>query len=198
MAANSAPHAASTTLLFLGDDLALDFINTAYGVDEEHQECLGSDAQVLEWLQRADLPASPEAVPSRPGALLKAALALRETARKLVEQRKAGNVGDVAPLNRVLALGSAYRELVWSKRQEPVVELRRRVASAEALLVPVAEAVAALLAQGDFALVRRCESSDCTLWFHDHTKSHRRRWCSMAQCGNRQKVAAFRARQKAE
>ncbi|MFI4982934.1 MAG: CGNR zinc finger domain-containing protein, partial [Nevskiales bacterium] len=63
---------------------------------------------------------------------------------------------------------------------------------------PVAEAVASLLAQGDFTLVRTCESSDCTLWFHDHTKSHRRRWCSMAQCGNRQKVAAFRARRKAE
>jgi predicted RNA-binding Zn ribbon-like protein len=198
MAANSAPHTASTTLLFLGDDLALDFINTAYGVDEEHQECLGSDAQVLDWLQRAGLPFSLEGVPTRAGTLLKAALALREAARKLVEQRKAGNIGAVAPLNRVLALGSTYRELVWSKRQEPAVELRRRVASAEALLVPVAEAVAALLAQGDFALVRTCESSDCTLWFHDHTKSHRRRWCSMAQCGNRQKVAAFRARQKAE
>jgi predicted RNA-binding Zn ribbon-like protein len=62
--------------------------------------------------------------------------------------------------------------------------------------VPVAEAVATLLAKGDFSLVRKCESPDCTLWFHDRTKSHHRRWCSMALCGNRMKVAAFRARQK--
>ncbi|WP_327229156.1 CGNR zinc finger domain-containing protein [Achromobacter xylosoxidans] len=34
--------------------------------------------------------------------------------------------------------------------------------------------------------------------FHDKTKSHRRRRCSMALCGNRMKVAAFRSRQKAE
>jgi len=198
MAATSAPHFETSKLLFVGDDLALDFINTAYGVDEEQQECLGSDAQVLDWLQRAGLSASAEGVQGRPGVLLKAALALRGTARELVEKRKAGGVGDVTALNRVLALGNSYGELVWSKRQGPGFEQRRRVGSVESLLVPVAEALASLLAQGDFELVRKCESSDCTLWFHDHTKSHRRRWCSMAQCGNRMKVAAFRARQKAE
>ena len=198
MAATAAPHSETSKLLFVGDDLALDFINTAYGVDEEHQECLASDAQVLNWLQRAGLPVSAEGVQGRPGALLKAALALRGTARELVERRKAGGVGDTTALNRVLALGNAYGELLWSKRQGPAFEQRRRVGSVEALLVPVAEALASLLAQGDFELVRKCESSDCTLWFHDHTKSHRRRWCSMAQCGNRMKVAAFRARQKAE
>jgi len=113
-------------------------------------------------------------------------------------ETQGGGVGDVTALNRVLALGNSYGELVWSKRQGPGFEQRRRVGSVESLLVPVAEALASLLAQGDFELVRKCESSDCTLWFHDHTKSHRRRWCSMAQCGNRMKVAAFRARQKAE
>jgi len=152
--------------LFVGDDLALDFVNTAFGVGEDRRECLGSDAQVLDWLQRAGLPASAQRGAGRPGT--------------------------------VLALGNAYRELVWSKSQSPSLELRRRVSSVEALLVPVAEAVANLLAEGDFSLVRKCESADCTLWFYDRTKSHHRRWCSMAQCGNRMKVAAFRARRKAE
>lgn len=46
----------------------------------------------------------------------------------------------------------------------------------------------------DFALVRQCEHSDCVLWFHDTTKSHRRRWCAMALCGNRHKVSEFRKR----
>ena len=184
--------------LFVGDDLALDFVNSAFGVGEGKRECLGSDAQVLDWLQRAGLPASPQGVTGRPGALLKAALALRQTARGLLESRKAGTSGDATALNRVLALGNSYRELVWSRSQGPSLELRRRLGSVEALLVPVAEAVASLLAEGDFNLVRKCESSDCTLWFYDRTKSHHRRWCSMAQCGNRMKVAAFRARRKAE
>ncbi len=184
--------------LFVGDDLALDFVNSAFGVGEGKRECLGSDAQVLDWLRRAGLPASPQGGAGRSGTLLRAALALRQTARDLLESRKAGTWGDASALNRLLTLGNSYRELVWSKSQGPVLELRRRVGSVEALLVPVAEAVARLLAEGDFSLVRKCESPDCTLWFYDRTKSHHRRWCSMAQCGNRMKVAAFRARRKAE
>jgi predicted RNA-binding Zn ribbon-like protein len=65
-----------------------------------------------------------------------------------------------------------------------------------AVLMPIGEAIARLLVEGDFDLVRQCESTDCTLWFYDRTKSHHRRWCSMSMCGNRAKVAAFRARQK--
>jgi predicted RNA-binding Zn ribbon-like protein len=50
----------------------------------------------------------------------------------------------------------------------------------------------------DFNLVRKCEDSDCVLWFVDKTKAHRRRWCSMPLCGNRNKVASFRQRQQRE
>ena len=61
-------------------------------------------------------------------------------------------------------------------------------------LAALAEAAAELLVSGDFELIRRCESETCVLWFYDRTKSHGRRWCSMATCGNRHKVMAFRKR----
>ncbi len=51
-----------------------------------------------------------------------------------------------------------------------------------------------LLVEGDFELVRNCEHPDCILWFYDRTRSHKRRWCSMATCGNRYKAARFRER----
>lgn len=196
MSTLSEPHNHPSDALFIGDDLALDFANTAFGLGTEQRECLGSDAQVIDWLRLAGLPTPELGGKPRPGALLEAALALRKTARRLLEERKAGGVGDVTALNRLLGLGSSYQELVWSDGEEPRCERRQRAATVEALLVPVGEALAALLAEGDFSLVRTCESSDCTLWFYDRTKSHRRRWCSMAQCGNRMKVAAFRARKK--
>jgi predicted RNA-binding Zn ribbon-like protein len=50
------------------------------------------------------------------------------------------------------------------------------------------------LVAGDFSLIRRCEHPECVLWFYDRTKAHKRRWCSMALCGNRHKVAQFRKR----
>ncbi|MNR58262.1 CGNR zinc finger [compost metagenome] len=69
-------------------------------------------------------------------------------------------------------------------------------ATAEQYLAPLAEMAAQLLVEGDFNLVRECEHPDCVLWFYDRTKSHRRRWCSMALCGNRHKVAEFRKRKQ--
>src|SRR4030095_2085551 len=35
-------------------------------------------------------------------------------------------------------------------------------------------------------------------WFSDNTKSHHRRWCSVALWGNRHKVAAYRKRRRRE
>jgi predicted RNA-binding Zn ribbon-like protein len=184
--------------LFLADDLALDFVNTKFGVGDGRREWLDSDARVLDWLQRAGLPTLKFKARARRGALLDAALALRESARGLIEKRKGGLIGSPAVLNRLLALDSSFSQLVWSKQQSARREQLQRVTSIEALLVPVAQAVATLIAEADFSLVRECESSDCTVWFYDRTKAHRRRWCSMALCGNRMKVAAFRARNKTE
>lgn len=191
---------ASTAPLFVADEVALDFANTAYGVAPDRHECLASDQEVLDWLLRAGLRSGMDRAPpaAKRGVLLRAAIELRESAIELIESRKAGSRGDPAVLNRVLALGNAHLELMWKKGQPPKLMEKRRVANTEAVLVPVAEAIARLLADGDFELVRKCESTDCTLWFYDRTKSHHRRWCSMAMCGNRAKVAAFRARQKGD
>lgn len=196
----ASPPSESLAPLFIADEVALDFINTAYGVAPDRRECLGSDQQVLAWLQRAGLMERMEMSPpaGKHGVLLRAALELRETAIELIERRKAGGLANVSVLNRILALGNAHLELVWKKGQPPKLTELYRATTSEAVLVPMAEAIARLLAEGDFDLVRQCESTDCTLWFYDRTKSHHRRWCSMSMCGNRAKVAAFRARQKGD
>ena len=184
--------------LFVADEVALDFLNTAYGIPPERRELLGSDQQVLDWLQQAGLLAEGDhaRTTGKRGVLLKAALELRESARELIARRKGGGVGDPSVLNRVLALGSAHQQLVWKKGQSPTLQKHQKIEAVEAALVPVAEAIARLLTEADVDLVRQCESTDCTLWFYDRTKSHHRRWCSMAMCGNRAKVAAYRLRQK--
>ncbi len=193
---STASPAGGSTALFIGDDLALDFINTRYGIGEARTDVLASDASVIDWLRQAGALPAGHAGPA-PAGLREAALALRDAARQLVEKRQEGKWGDPAALNRVLASGSHHLELQWKKGGEPELVSRRIDLNATAALLPVAEALAKLLAEADFGLVRKCECEDCTLMFHDRTKSHRRRWCSMALCGNRMKVAAYRARQKA-
>jgi predicted RNA-binding Zn ribbon-like protein len=198
-AAPAAP-AAVAEPLFIADDLALNFVNTRYGVSAGRRECLNSDEEVLDWLRRAGLGYDGNAgLPdSKRGTLLKAALELRETALDLLSRRKAETVGNPAALNRFLALDDRVQALKWKRGRLPELERRQALPVIEAVLVPVADAIARLLTEGDFDLVRKCESSDCTLWFYDRTKAHHRRWCSMALCGNRAKVAAYRARQSAD
>jgi len=58
----------------------------------------------------------------------------------------------------------------------------------------VARALALLIAGGPGAGVRRCANPACVLYFRDRSRARRRRWCSMAVCGNRMKVAAHARR----
>ena len=73
---------------------------------------------------------------------------------------------------------------------------RRHDRSPGEILAVLAGAIASLIAGEDPALVKKCDGSGCTLWFLDRTKAHRRRFCSTATCGNREKVAAFRKRER--
>jgi len=151
---------------------------------------------VLRWLEQAGFPA-PEIGPAAARlSLLDSARRLRENIRSLVEKRKAGQRGDPSFLNGVLAEAQSHPRLVWNKPRSLRIDRVGRQDTPQAILAPVAEAAADLLATGNFSLVKRCEDETCVLWFADSTKSHHRRWCSVALCGNRHKVAAYRKRRR--
>jgi len=179
---------------FLAGDLALDFLNTRMQVGADVVDLFQTSRDVMAWLERAGCPTSEISAGTPPPSLLGHARALRENIRSLVEKRKAGRRGDPALLNEFLKRAKSYPRLVWKKPRYLAVERIRTLDSTDALLSPIAEAAAALLATADFSLVKRCEGKACVLWFCDRTRSHRRRWCSTKLCGNREKVAAYRKR----
>jgi predicted RNA-binding Zn ribbon-like protein len=180
--------------LFLAGHLSLDFLNTRMRVNGRIVDVLQRDQNVLQWLKLAGFPVPRVGRGATRTSLLSSARKLRENIRSLVEQRKAGRRGDPATLNRFLSAAQSHSRLVWNKPHALKIEKIRQKDTAEAILAPVAEAAADLLATADFKLVKRCEDETCVLWFSDRTKSHHRRWCSMGICGNRQKVAAYRRR----
>lgn len=179
-------------LELLGDHVALDVMNTVV----QGEETWHADADVMAWLAATGQVSAAAPAPGQPGELLAAARALRETIRTAVAARKAGLRVDLAPLNAALTHARRHMELVEESGVGLSLRARYATATPQQLLAPVAEAAADLLASADFTLVRKCEDHACTLWFLDRTKSHRRRWCSMALCGNRNKVAAFRQRRQ--
>ena len=190
----SPPKTGKLRALFVAGHPALDFLNTRTRVNENLEDLLQSDEDVLIWLEQAGFPKPTNCDPPECSNLLASARLLRESIRTLVERRKSGRRGDPSIVNTFLAASPSYRQLVWAKSNRLRIDRLRQQATAESILAPIAEAAADLLATADFELVKRCENESCVHWFFDRTKSHRRRWCSMELCGNRHKVAAYRAR----
>jgi predicted RNA-binding Zn ribbon-like protein len=178
---------------FVGDNLAINFINTRRMIEGQLTDTLQSDSDVKAWLKRLEVPVAKGTLPFSDGVLLQRARELREIALTAVKDRKAGKKPSLATLNRFLENAPSHTTLTTDAKNIRTTRIYGKE-TVEAFLAPVAEAVAALLAEGNFDLVRHCEGNACVLWFYDRTKGHRRRWCTSTGCGNRAKVAAFRAR----
>jgi predicted RNA-binding Zn ribbon-like protein len=183
-----------TNLDSIGDNLAINFINTRRMVEGQLTDTLQSGSDVKAWLKRQEVPVAKGTLPFSEGVLLRRARELREIALAAVQDRKSGNKPSLAALNRFLKASSIRTSLTADDAKNIRVTRVYSKETVEAFLAPVAEAVADLLANVDFDLVRHCEGNACVLWFYDRTKGHRRRWCTSTGCGNRAKVAAFRER----
>ena len=197
-------------LIGLADDPGLDFLNSTAVPATVRIELLGDGASYLSWLRQAGLIDDTDAgliasrfTPAELDAAAADAAGLREFLRPVVEAWATSPDGTLASsaidrLNAVLAFDRRYPRIEPDQPTGAMsVRERRRWEEAGELLVPPVHAIANLLATADRALVRRCESPVCTLLFYDRTKSHRRRWCSMAVCGNREKARSHRQRVRA-
>lgn len=201
-----------TPALFLADSPGLDFLNSVATPVDTPVDWLEDGEGLLAWLQQAQLvpddvlrSARERAIPGEIDRLAGQARALREWFRDFVRQHKrrglqAADLAELEPLNALLRRDERYDEIVAAAHGDTRVftlAQQRRWNSSDALLLPIAEALARLVCDEDFAHVKACEGASCTLLFADHTRGHARRWCSMALCGNRAKQAAHRLRQKA-
>lgn len=180
----------------LADHPVLDMLNTVATVSGDRHEFWQTDADVIRWLIRTGWVEESAAADLPRQGLAEAARDLRETIRALVEAKKGGKRADPGGLNQWLRRAASHPVLTWTAAADIRLERQRKRETAEDVLAPLAEAAAEFLVEADFRLVRKCEHPECSLWFYDRTKSRRRRWCSMALCGNRSKVARFRKRRQ--
>ena len=202
----------SAQAFFIGDHAALDFLNSIAAPRGEEIEAIADGAAYLRWLVDAGLlrPAEKVSLEAKFGKIALDRVAaeareLREWFRRMIETSGSSNARRfgspqraeiVATLNQILSGASRHRQLEIDEKR---LVLREQPAFTKAgqLLLPVAEALAELMTVTDQALIKRCANPNCTMWFYDRTKAHRRLFCSAAVCGNRAKVAAFRERQRA-
>ena len=185
--------------LFVGNHLALDFLNTRPVQNGEPVELLPDFAALLRWYQAADLLNSREAAnlqqqwgqSVRARQVLEAMRALRERLRKQILSWEGGSAvhhSTVDELNRLMA-EHPMRTRLKEKGHPPSTELWFEPHQPEDLFAPLAHSAATLFANVDRNRVRKCDQ--CVLHFRDTSKKGTRRWCSMQLCGNRLKVAAL-------
>ncbi len=192
--------------LFVGNDRCLDFVNTTPIRNGERVELLQRFSDLVAWLVEAaaldpssaqaflgEWDQTPESV-----AALERTLAFRKEMRQVAEELS--RHGMTAPER----IGSVNRWLRKPRRYAEIVGTEGRFRSRERwllevpldVLAPLADFARELLCEKSPDWVRRCGNPDCVLYFYDTTKNHARRWCSMGACGNRIKVARFRARNR--
>jgi predicted RNA-binding Zn ribbon-like protein len=201
--------------MFIADSRGLDFLNSIATPVDKPIEFIGRGEDFLQWLRDARLvPAEvltalqDRAVPGELDAVAAQARALREWFRGFVDEYRgkplpANAVKKLEPLNQILARDEEFGQIVAldHKHNDEAPsdlkwEVQRRWRSPEALLIPIAKAMAELVCSEDFSDIKACEGRPCTLFFLDRTRARARRWCSMAVCGNRAKQAAHRKRTK--
>ena len=189
--------------LFVGNNLALDFLNTHPIQNGESLELLPDFSALLRWFRAAGLLGSRQVdhLQQRWGGSSRARLvtgAMRELRERIREQllvwEHTGTVdrGTVDQLNRLM---SEHPMLMKLQGPTAVLESWFAARQPEDLFAPLAQHAAMLFTNLDHNRVRKC--GQCVLHFYDSSKKGARRWCSMQLCGNRRKVAAYAARQRA-
>jgi predicted RNA-binding Zn ribbon-like protein len=181
-----------TRWVWYGGHACLDLVNTRRNREADAVEYLERPADLADWLGAAGLVAGQ---PQIDEALLADVLGLREAIDAGVRAAVTGQpfpAAAIGELNAWLAAGPA---------QPPQLRLSGGVAVLGAQVSPrqprdvvsdIALDAAEVLGTELRDRLRICPGPGCGGRFADESPAGRRRWCSMAVCGNRNKAATHR------
>jgi len=181
---------------FVAGNLALDFINTvAFRADPgKKKDHLQHTEDVYRWASEAQLP-DRAAISS--GSLTASSLRrIRAVREQLFAVFHAIASDDPIPADPLAQVGNALQDCM-SRRclsiegAEVRWTWRPEARGTDYLLYPVLTAATDLLTSDSRGLVRQCEDAGCGWLFLDRSNARTRRWCSMADCGNRNKARKY-------
>jgi predicted RNA-binding Zn ribbon-like protein len=199
----SARHSRADPFEWSGGHPALDFVNT---LDERPSaspiENLATYRDLVRFAELAGLIEPPVAARLRKRSgppcdrVARRARALREHLHAVLATAKTGRRAPDIDLKAITAAihaahaaralcKSASRglaDLHWSPALAPDIPLHACALAIERLLTDV-----------ERARIRKCGASDCDVYYVDTSKGFRRQWCSIKNCGNREKQRRWRA-----
>ncbi|GAB7144485.1 CGNR zinc finger domain-containing protein [Mycobacterium riyadhense] len=178
------------TFRYVSGRRCLDFAGTVrYRGGPASEELLTHPERLSDWAVQAGL--LDAAIDVTDGDLA-AAIELREAIYRSVIARLAHRRPKLADVDLI-------NELASQRQLTPLLQrtgVARRDGTTAQLLATLAADLLDLLAGADIEFVKRCVDPGCTRLFIDTSRAKNRQWCGI-KCGNRAKVEAFRARQRA-
>jgi predicted RNA-binding Zn ribbon-like protein len=168
-------------------ELVREYVNT---LDKETGEDQLSTPRALgKWLADNDLLAGGTRLDAED---LRRAVELREALRGLLLANNGGEVrrSDVDTLDRA----AASAELTVRFRDDGGAELEPCRSGLDAAVGRLAAIVFEARVDGRWPRLKACPADDCEWAFYDHSRNRSGTWCTMAVCGNRSKVRAYRER----
>lgn len=194
----------STAPLLFAGRLALDFANlpslpaspASHGLSWEELIGFLRATQIVSSDRAQELLQLTESEPQSAFDLLNRAERLRNSLREAFRGLTHGARiarEHIQTINAILRVTEGHDELIDAVRGWRL-EYVARESGLDWLLAAIARSAAELIIEGESTRVRLCANAGCSLFFYDNSRTHRRRWCSMALCGNRSKVAAFARR----
>ena len=164
--------------------LVREFVNTRDV--EGGTDAFGSPEDLTKWLRRNDLLAAGEPVTS---ADVDRAVELREAVRELL-----AGAGERAA--EVLSATARRARLRPQFSATGTVRLVSGATGVDAAVGSLLAVIADAMYDGRWRRLKVCRSDACQWAFFDLSRAGAGKWCSMAVCGNRNKAAAWRARQR--
>lgn len=172
---------------FVGGWLWLDLLNTVLSDGRTTQDLIETPAALSAWLSHAGIAVEGPSAPLD---------GLRALLRSSVEPLRRG---DAIPPEVLQATNSALAQVRLRLRLEDGEEGPRLVETLDLGEAgpggAIARDFARFVCDHEPQRLKHCDSPACSLVFYDRGKNNTRRWCTMSICGNRDKVARYRARQ---
>jgi predicted RNA-binding Zn ribbon-like protein len=187
--------------IFVGEHSALDFANTFVMTNGRETDYLRAWADMVDWFSLTGLSVDLglKLSAAHGAEALKSVVKFRQAWKAELARIISGDkVSDefIERLNRLLADTSHEKLDLEGKNGFRLVRSISQFHGKKLALAILGRQIAVFLADSNLSYLHRCaNTTSCRLYFYDTTKNHRRRWCSVATCGNRDKVGQFRKRQ---
>jgi len=154
----------------------------------------GGFAEVLTTRQVKVLAAEAERRPVRSATVLRRAITVREAMYGLFKGAIAGwpaRPDDLAVMNRELQIARAHERLTAAPHGA-VIDYGDPASALDGVLWPIVRSARELLTSSRLERLGQCPGDECGWLFLDTSRSGRRQWCDMKDCGNVAKVRRFR------